>query len=73
MPHHLAYCSACDRPVSVDYRAPRHRGMRSVAVDPSELVCLEYPARCTGSMCPMFSITRDVEASRDMRAVELRQ
>jgi len=73
MPHHLAYCSACDRPVPVDYRALLHPGTGHVPEDPSELICLEYPARCTGSMCPMFSITREVEASRDMRAVETRQ
>ncbi len=69
MPHHMAYCSACDRPVPVDYHALARHEARPMD-DPSALVCLEYPTRCTGSMCPMFSITRDVEASRDMRVVE---
>lgn len=87
MPHHMAYCSACDRPVPVDYQSvarldTRHRAggrpePRHVPDDPSQLVCLEYPTRCTGAMCPMFSIAGDpagdAEAARDMRAVEPRQ
>lgn len=73
MPHHMAYCSACDRPVPVDFRALADPAVRRVTDDPAELVCLEYPARCTGSMCPMFSITPHVDARRDMRAAEPRQ
>ena len=51
--HGTAYCSACDRPVPVMLRrADADVSTRDAA---SELVCLDYGARCTGALCPMFS------------------
>ena len=66
MPHHMAFCSTCDHSVPAAEE-------RRVVDDPAELVWLEYPARCTGAICPTISITRDADVSRDMRAVEPRQ
>jgi hypothetical protein len=51
MPHHLAFCSACDRPVPVDLKHDS-----PAARDAADVVCLEYPARCTGAMCPLFTV-----------------
>ena len=54
-----AYCSAVDRNVPVILTrgaAPRERVSLH---DPSDLVCLDYKVRCTGWMCPLFSVTDD--------------
>lgn len=72
MPHHMAFCSACDRPVPVDFKSDMRPNARQAYQDAAELVCLEYPARCTGSMCPMFSLPGDTDALRAMRDAELR-
>lgn len=51
--HGTAYCSACDRPVPVMLRRADSAASRRDSA--SELVCLDYGARCTGALCPMFS------------------
>lgn len=66
MPHHMAFCSACDRPVPVDLK-PGSGPPRDDHQDAGDVVCLEYPSRCTASMCPMFSI-QDDESRADARA-----
>jgi hypothetical protein len=74
MPHHMAFCSTCDHSVpAADVGVLARVEERRVVDDPAELVWLEYPARCTGAICPTISITRDADVSRDMRAVEPRQ
>lgn len=51
-----AYCSACDRSVPVLLRPrPEPRGTPSPH-DAEALVCLDYGVRCTGWMCPLFSV-----------------
>ncbi len=69
MPHHMAYCSACDRPVPVDIKQDN---ARPVYQDAASLVCLEYPTRCTGAMCPMFSVSPEGGTDRAMREPEAR-
>ncbi len=54
----LAYCSACDRNVPVVLRAPVERDHVPRPADASRLVCLDYGVRCTGSLCPLFSVDR---------------
>jgi hypothetical protein len=50
-----AYCSACDQEVRIVVtEAPVHGG-QAVLAGP-EVVCLDFGARCTGSMCPMFGL-----------------
>ena len=71
MPHHMAFCSACDRPVPVDFTSDARPNARPEYPDAAELVCLEYPARCTGSMCPMVWVPGEMEAVRAMRDPEL--
>jgi hypothetical protein len=53
----LAYCSACDQEVRIVVTpAPVHGGQ--AVLPESEVVCLDFGARCTGSMCPMFGLPR---------------
>jgi hypothetical protein len=52
----LGYCSACDRNVPVVLRAPETLGRKPSPKDAQALVCLDYGVRCTGSMCPLFSV-----------------
>ncbi len=50
MSEHVAFCSACDRPVPVTSRAEaRDRAPE----EPEQLVCLDYGGRCSGAFCPM--------------------
>lgn len=51
-----AYCSACDRNVPVILRAPVETRKKPSPRDARDLVCLDYGVRCTGSMCPLFSV-----------------
>lgn len=51
----LAYCSACDQQVRITVTpAPLHGGHASLP--DSEVVCLDFGEKCTGSMCPMFGL-----------------
>lgn len=54
MKSHTAYCSACDRPVKVLVRD----GFE--ADDPESLVCLDYGEKCTGALCPLFTVPTEV-------------
>jgi hypothetical protein len=55
MQSHTAYCSACDQDVRVVITdAPTHDGQAPLA--DAQVVCLDFAARCTGSMCPMFGL-----------------
>jgi len=59
-----AFCSARDRNVPVLVRAghpsarkPVHPSSPGSGNDPPELVsCLDYGVRCTGWLCPLFSV-----------------
>ena len=59
MPHRMAFCSACDRPVPVALKAGAGPNARPAAQDAEDLVCLDYRVRCTGAFCPSFSLTDD--------------
>ena len=52
----LGYCSACDRNVPVLLRAGPDLGLTPSPKDADQLVCLDYGVRCTGSLCPLFSV-----------------
>lgn len=54
-----AYCSACDRPVPVILDPAAEEGVRFSAEDATRVICLDYGVRCTGALCPLFSV-RDV-------------
>lgn len=57
MQSHKAYCSACDQDVHVVITdGPRYSDQAPLAE--SQVVCLDFGARCTGSMCPMFGLPR---------------
>lgn len=57
MQSQTAYCSACDQDVRVVITdAPAHEGQAPLA--DAQVVCLDFGARCTGSMCPMFGMPR---------------
>jgi hypothetical protein len=57
MQSQTAYCSACDQDVRVVITdAPEHDGQAPLA--DSQIVCLDFAARCTGAMCPMFGLPR---------------
>jgi hypothetical protein len=53
-----AYCSAVDRNVPVRLK-PGTSCDRPAALDPADLVCLDYQVRCTGWCCPLYSVTDD--------------
>lgn len=53
----LAYCSACDQEVHIVVTpAPVHGGQ--AVLPESEVVCLDFGNKCTGSLCPMFGLPR---------------
>lgn len=51
-----AYCSACDRNVPVIVPLQADRSTEPSLHDAEALVCLDYGVRCTGWMCPLFSV-----------------
>lgn len=51
----MGYCSACDRNVPVVLRG-RVAGGTPSPRDAEALVCLDYGVRCTGALCPLFSV-----------------
>jgi hypothetical protein len=50
-----AYCSAVDRNVPVVLRKAGSVPNRMTVAHPAALVCLDYPARCTGWCCPLHA------------------
>jgi hypothetical protein len=52
-----AYCSACDTDVRVVITDPPVHGEQA-PIAGAEVVCLDFGARCTGAMCPMFGLPR---------------
>ena len=52
----IGYCSACDRNVPVILRTPAEVGRTPAPGDAEALVCLDYGVRCTGALCPLFSV-----------------
>jgi hypothetical protein len=64
----LGYCSACDRNVPVVLRAPVERGRKPSPKDAEALVCLDYGVRCTGNMCPLFSVDPQVRPPDELDA-----
>lgn len=62
MPHRMAFCSACDRPVPVMLKSDARSETRPAEQDAEDLVCLDYRIRCTGSFCPMFSVAEGLPA-----------
>ena len=65
MPHRMAFCSACDRPVPVALKTGARPDARPAAQDAEALVCLDYKVRCTGAFCPTFSVGDDLAPSDD--------
>lgn len=53
---HTAYCSGCDQNVRVVLRPGATAPDPTDPPDPHDLVCLEYGERCTGDLCPLFSV-----------------
>lgn len=49
---HVAYCSACDRPVRVRVRPGFDESLPPTAHDIAHLICLEKGEGCTGALCP---------------------
>jgi hypothetical protein len=64
----LGYCSACDRNVPVVLRKPLEHGMKPAADDARLLVCLDYGVRCTGDLCPLFTVPRQTGPDRHTRS-----
>jgi DNA-directed RNA polymerase subunit RPC12/RpoP len=62
-----AYCSACDQDVRVVITdTPLFSDQ--APVEGGQLVCLDFGARCTGSMCPMFGLPSMLMAVRLARS-----
>lgn len=59
-----AYCSACDRNVPVKMKADVELRGQPSPHDARALVCLDYGVRCTGWLCPLFSIEEAEDAPR---------
>lgn len=57
---HAAYCSARDQEVRVVRRSEvmggEGGGQRAGYPHASDVVCLEYGEKCTGSVCPLFDV-----------------
>lgn len=51
-----AYCSALDRQVEVVPLSEFPAEARPADYPEDTLICLDYGAYCTGSMCPLFRI-----------------
>lgn len=51
-----AYCSACDRNVPVIVPPDTAQATEPSLHDAEALICLDYGVRCTGWMCPLFSV-----------------
>ncbi len=62
MPEHVAFCSACDRPVPVSPRA----APGGASADEPQLVCLDYGRRCSGTFCPMVLWIPDGEGDESV-------
>ena len=52
---HTAYCSACDRPVTVGLK-PGYVVVPGAEIDPGAVVCHGVGDWCTGEMCPLFGV-----------------
>jgi hypothetical protein len=61
-----AYCSAVDRNVPVVLSRDVRLADRLTVTHPATLVCLDYPARCTGWCCPLHA-AEEARASRAAR------
>lgn len=60
----LAYCSACDRDVMVEFPEPSDFVDGQANIHDPEIVCLEIGARCTGAMCPVAALPASAMAAR---------
>jgi len=61
-----AYCSACDKDVSIVITdQPSSDGQASL--NDSEIVCLEIGSQCTGGLCPVGATSSVVMAARLVR------
>lgn len=52
---HTAFCSACDRQVTVGIRAG-YEVRPDGAIHPDAVVCFEHGQSCTGELCPLFGV-----------------
>jgi hypothetical protein len=52
----IGYCSACDRNVPVILSSAADFSRTPAPDDAEALVCLDYGVRCTGALCPLFSV-----------------
>lgn len=66
METHLAYCSACDRDVSIVI-TDEPVDLGQAPVNGAELVCLDIGERCTGALCPIGATPPVVMAARLVR------
>jgi hypothetical protein len=66
MKTHLAYCSACDRDVSIVITDEPHEEGQA-PITGAELVCLDIGERCTGALCPIGATPPVVMAARLVR------
>jgi hypothetical protein len=62
-----AYCSACDQDVHVVITDPPVMADQA-PIEGGEVVCLDFGARCTGAMCPMFGLPKILMAVRLARS-----
>jgi len=67
MQSQTAYCSACDQDVRVVITDPPVMAEQA-PVEGGDVVCLDFGARCTGAMCPMFGLPRMLMAVRLARS-----
>ncbi|HEV8217574.1 MAG TPA: hypothetical protein VGP95_17110 [Gemmatimonadaceae bacterium] len=66
MERQVAYCSACDKDVSiVTTDEPSQDGHANL--HDAEIVCLEIGDACTGSLCPIGATSPTVMAARLVR------
>ncbi len=68
MSEHVAFCSACDRPVPV---TPRSAAGSPAADEPEQLVCLDYGTRCSGAFCPRVLWIPDEEGVQPAALVRI--
>ena len=55
---HRAYCSACDREVTVGVKEG-YEVRPDEPIDGRAVVCFEHGTSCTGELCPLFGLPPD--------------
>jgi hypothetical protein len=67
---YLAYCAGRDQKVRVIRRSelPLELGAVSSSTIGSDVICLAYGTRCTGSICPLFDVPTEEMRRRLVQA-----